>query len=67
MLVSQNCVTVVQNDFDMKDDINKTSAADTTGLGDYRPGYREGDKAAVKPSKLRFGAKGLSAIVKPIK
>lgn len=61
------CITVAQNDFDMKDNRNEAATADTTELGEYKPGSRIGNKSAIKPSKLRFGAKGLSAIVKPIK
>lgn len=51
----------------MKDNRNEAATADTTELGKYKPGSRIGNKSAIKPSKLRFGAKGLSAIVKPIK
>lgn len=67
LVVSWNCITVAQNDFDMKDNRNEAATADTTGLGEYKPGCRGGNKPAIKPSKLRFGAKGLNAIVKPIK
>lgn len=65
--VSRNCITVAQNDFDMKDNRNEATYTDTDITDNYKPGVRKREVSVIKPSKLRFGAKGLSAIVKPIK
>lgn len=56
--------TVAQNKFfDMKQEPNKSQEIDYV----YRSGQRTKQKQDIKPSKLKIGALGLDAIVKPNK
>lgn len=63
MPICPKCSTVVANDYDMRKDIIKP----TSDAGDYKPGHRKEVKVKDAPSKLKVGAKGLDAIVKPNK
>lgn len=64
MPISHVMRTVVQNEFfDMKQEPNKSQEIDYV----YRSGRRTKQKQDIKPSKLKIGALGLDAIVKPNK
>lgn len=63
LVVCRRFYTVVQNDFDMRNDDAKT----TTEPAVYKSGCRGREKVNPTPSKLKVGALGVDAIVKPNK